>query len=180
MNDILYPASPIWSRIAKQKDDAITEIVVFYAYKVRRKERKNDYSSILTVGSFGKLCEFGEVIENVIKEAQLENCKIDVYSINDYKVGLEKSCNRLSLVVYGRWNEPCTIEDAQRRIRTEIISKIEKPINKILEKKDAYLSSSSYNDGDCITNWESLDQLQCGGVGHFMEGHFCRPKVNRQ
>ena len=180
MNDILYPASPVWKRIEKQEDNAITEIVVLHAYKVRKLSRLNDYNSILTVGNWGKLSELGELVENAIKEAKFENCKIDLYSINDYKVGLEKSCNRLSLVVYGHWNEPCSIEEAKMRIRTEMINKIEKPINKILEGKEVLISSSSYNDGDCITNWESLEQLQCGGYGHFMEGHFCRPQVNRQ
>ena len=180
MNDILYQTSLIWKRIERQTNDSITEIVMFYAYKVRRADRPDDYSPVLTVGDWGKLSELGKIVENAIKDAKLTYCQINNYSINNYKVGLERSCNRLSVVIYGHWNEPCSLEEAKRKTRMDVVNNLEKPINKILESKDAYVSSSSYNDGECITKWEELDQLLCGGVGRFMEGHFCRPIINRQ
>ena len=174
MNNILYQTSPLWKRIEKQTDDAITDLVMLFAYKVWRTDRTSNYSQLLTEGKhFHKLNETGMAIEKVINDIKLKDCQIDWYSINANNVGNEPSCNHLSFIVYAHWNIPCTIKEAQMKMFKEIESLLEKPIKNMLKNYNAILLPSAYDHRERIYTWEDRDELLVGDrTLRFTQGHF--------
>lgn len=174
MNDILYQTSPIWKRIEKQADDAITDYVLLFAYVVKRNDRPKDYSQLLTEGKhFFKLNEKGKAVEKIIKEAKLKDCQIDWYSINANKIGKEDSCNNLSFIIYAHWATPCTIAEAQKKMYEEIDNFLIKPLREQLQLDHAILTHSAYDHGKVICSWADRDELLVGDRKcNFTEGHF--------
>ena len=173
-NDILYQTSPIWKRIEKQTNDAITDFVMLFAYKVWRTDRPNNFSQLLTEGKhFHKLNEAGRDVEKVINDVKLKDCQIDWFSINANDVGGESSCNHLSFIVYAHWDIPCTLDEAQVKMFKEIETILEKPINDVLKKYNAILLPSAFNHRQQIYNWDDRDELLVGErMCRFTPGHF--------
>lgn len=174
MNNILYQTSPIWKRIETQTNDAITDFVMLFAYKVRRTDRPQDFSQLLTEGKhFFKLNEAGKAVENVIKDVKLKDCQVDWYSINANDVNNEASCDNVSFIVYAHWDIPCTLTEAQKKILEEIEQFLEKPINEVLKNYNAMLLHSAFDHGSQIYTWEDRDELLVGDRRcRFTPGHF--------
>ena len=174
MNDILYQTSPIWKRIAKQTNDSVTDLVLLFAYAVKRKDYPNNYSQILTQGQhFFKPNDAGKDVERIIKETTLKKCQIDWYSINPNQLGKEKSCNNISLIVYSHWDTPCMVDEAKNEMHEEINSLLIEPIRKLLEKHNADITPSSYDHGNVISSWLDRDELLVGERNcNFTKGHF--------
>ena len=174
MNDILYQTSPIWKRIAKQTNDAVTDYVILFAYVVKRNDRPRDYSQLLTEGiHFFKLNEKGKAVEKIIEETKLKDCQIDWYSINANKIGKEESCNNLSLIVYAHWDTPYSIDEAQKKMYEEVDDCLIKPIGELLKGYHAILTPSAYDHGQVISSWTQRDELLVGDTTYnFKRGHF--------
>lgn len=167
--------SPLWDSMKVQRiKDTITDTFILLAYRVCK--NNGDYNPpILTEPNTERIVTpLGLQVSNIIKNADLVNCRIAQYSINANKVGGERANNRLSLAVYAHFNEPFKASEIYSKIQREIDTYIVKPIRNLLVNKGAQIYKSyGYNDDHLICSYAEVDELLMFGAGSsFMKGYF--------
>lgn len=167
--------SPLWGNmIVQRRKDAITDTLILLAYRVCK--NNGDYNTpILTEPNKGRVVSpLGLQIANIIKNADLVNCRVAQYSINANKVRKESANNRLSLAVYAHFNKQLNESEVYTKINGEIETYIVDPIRNLLANNDAQIyKSSGYNADNWISSYAELDELLMFGKGSaFAEGYF--------